>query len=151
MKSVVYFIEGQIGIKIGCSTDLKTRFATLRSEYGSDLKILGVKVGGASLETKLQKRFAHHFIYKKEWFAKHPEIYKYIKKYTSPDFKPYFLKAVPVSDSTYKYIQCLSKATGTPTDEIVLEAILGHYSGIDAVITEYHEAVRRIPLIKHKS
>ena len=139
MKSAVYFIEGQIGIKAGCPTDLKARIAVLSSEYGT------------SLESKPQKRFAPRRAYKKEWLAKHHDIYRYIQKYTTPDFKSYFTKMVPVSNSTDIYIYRPSQATDKPIEEIVEEAISGHSPGLDIITAEYYGAVRRIPLTKRKS
>jgi hypothetical protein len=118
MNGVVYFIAGPLGIKIGFTRDLRTRFHTLKLEFGQDIEILGVIEGSMELEAMLHNRFAKHRVYKREWFTKHLEIYSFIQSQASPDYKPYLHKkyaAVNIPFSTYRLLILLSVSQGIPS------------------------------------
>lgn len=147
MTSAVYFIEGPIGIKIGFSSHLRARFHSLRLKYGDELRILGVIEGGIEVESELHKRFAKHRVYKKEWFAKHPDIYAYIQSHASPNYTPYLRRkyaAINIPYSTYRLLLVLNQATGNSIQNIINDAVLERYPGIDILTREYWDAIRRI-------
>jgi len=147
MTSVVYFIEGPIGIKIGFSGDLRARFHSLKLEYGDDLKILGVIEGDEALEAELHERFAKYRVGKKEWFAKHSEIYTYVQTQSSPDYKPYLYKkyaAVNIPYSTYRILLFLSNVTGSAMPNLITEMLLEQYPGVEELANSYWDTVRNI-------
>ena len=147
MTSVVYFVEGPIGIKIGYSGDLRARFHSLKLEYGDDLKILGVIEGAAALEAELHKRFTEYRVRKKEWFCKLPEIYAYIEAQASPDYKPYLYKkyaAVNIPYSTYKILIFLNSVTGNAIPNPITDMLMEQYPGVEELANSYWDTVRNI-------
>lgn len=71
--SVVYFISGGSCIKIGVSTNLKSRFASLQTSSMDDLRLLGTIPGDIEVERELHARLDK---YRKrgEWFLDCAEV-----------------------------------------------------------------------------
>jgi hypothetical protein len=147
MNSVVYFIEGSLGIKIGYSGDLRTRIYSLKMKYGNDITVLGVIEGDRKVEASLHKRFAEHLVYEKEWFAKHQEIYSFIQSHATPDYMSYLYKKyvrVNIPFPTYKLLALLSEAIDDSIPEIITDLLFKQYPGIDVLAEEYWKKVRAI-------
>jgi hypothetical protein len=71
--SVVYFVAGGTCIKIGISTNIKSRFASLQTSSGEDLRLLATIPGGIALEREIHARLDG---YRKrgEWFLDCAEV-----------------------------------------------------------------------------
>jgi Meiotically up-regulated gene 113 len=78
-KSVVYFIQGGNAIKIGYTTDLKSRLSSMQTDCPLPLVVLKTMPGGRPTETLLHEKFASA---RKsgEWFEPTIELIQYIKK-----------------------------------------------------------------------
>ena len=72
--SVVYFVANGGRVKIGYTTNLKSRISALALRTDSVLLALP---GGAELERALHTRFAEHRNGDTEWFEMSPEIFHY--------------------------------------------------------------------------
>lgn len=72
--SVVYFIANGGRVKIGFTTNLKSRLAALALR--SDSVLLALQ-GGPELERALHSRFAQHRNGNTEWFEMAPEVFRY--------------------------------------------------------------------------
>jgi DNA-binding XRE family transcriptional regulator len=85
---MVYFIENieTKHIKIGFTTDIKTRFSDLQISSPHELKILTMCEGDDKHEKELHKRFNESH-YRGEWFTPDKELLDYIKS-----FPPYVSK-----------------------------------------------------------
>nr|WP_239085916.1 GIY-YIG nuclease family protein [Streptomyces parvus] len=73
--SVVYFIANGGRVKIGCTTNLKSRVSALSLRTDSVLLALP---GGFELERALHARFTQHRNGDTEWFELSPEIFRYV-------------------------------------------------------------------------
>lgn len=77
---VVYFVADEEGfIKIGHTTDLHSRIASLRTGSRQELKLLGHRPGGRADEAALHKRFAH-LRKRGEWFQGAADLTSYIEE-----------------------------------------------------------------------
>ena len=77
--SVVYFVSpGDDLVKIGHTTNLKSRVRTLQTGHSKPLEILLVLYGNRDFERQLHKRFSKQ-LKRGEWFRLSGEISKFIK------------------------------------------------------------------------
>lgn len=76
-ESVVYFIRGHERVKIGYTTDLPRRLASL--SHAPDV-VAATVPGGRDLERRLHMRFARYRIGRTEWFHLNHEIEAYISE-----------------------------------------------------------------------
>ncbi|MFF2650584.1 GIY-YIG nuclease family protein [Streptomyces sp. NPDC058045] len=74
-SSVVYFVANGSRVKIGYTTNLKSRLAALALRSDSVLLTLQ---GGPELERALHRRFSAYRNGDTEWFEMSPEIFRYI-------------------------------------------------------------------------
>jgi hypothetical protein len=78
-SSVVYFVSpGDDLVKIGYTTNLKSRVRTLQTGHSKPLEILLVLDGNHDLEQELHKQFSKR-LKRGEWFRLSGEISKFIK------------------------------------------------------------------------
>jgi hypothetical protein len=77
--AVIYFIQKDVNgpIKIGISTDLKSRLATLQTACHEPLSVLGTMKGSYRFEAMLHQKFLKYRI-RGEWFQPSEEITTYI-------------------------------------------------------------------------
>lgn len=78
-QAVVYFIAGAGLIKIGCTTNIVSRFRTIRNSSPVPVELLGAHPGGTLEEGLLHQRFAHLRRHG-EWFEDAPEIRAHISR-----------------------------------------------------------------------
>lgn len=78
---VVYFVQiGNDGpIKIGTTTNLKARLASLRTSQPQGLALLAIAEGGRDLEKAYHDRFAAHRGVG-EWFSPHADILREVNR-----------------------------------------------------------------------
>jgi hypothetical protein len=71
--SVVYFVAGGTCVKIGISTNIKSRFASLQTSSGEDLRLLATIPGGVEREREIHTQLDR---YRKrgEWFLDCAEV-----------------------------------------------------------------------------
>ena len=65
--SVVYFLRSGDFIKIGSTSDLKTRVCSIKYDRGSDVVLIGALFGGINIERAFQKEFVA-FNSSGDWF-----------------------------------------------------------------------------------
>lgn len=81
--SIIYFLQRQNGdIKIGTTTDHKTRFVQLAMEHGN-LSLLGTMSGSYELEHEIHERFTTQRRKRSEFFTPCDELLEYIKENSS--------------------------------------------------------------------
>lgn len=85
--SVVYFIRAGDFIKIGTTTDLKSRMQTIRTHCPFDLELLHTIPGSVNTEMRVQSRFRKLHV-RGEWFRDDLAIRKYIAAGTDEDVMP---------------------------------------------------------------
>jgi hypothetical protein len=75
----VYFLRSGDRVKIGFTTDLRTRMAALRCGNALEVQLLKVVPGGRAEEAALHRRFNHLRVKKRsEWFRAEPDLLDYI-------------------------------------------------------------------------
>ena len=67
-RSVVYYVRFGDRVKIGTTTQLKTRLVNVPHD-----EVLAVEPGGFELERQRHNQFATHHVVR-EWFGVHPEL-----------------------------------------------------------------------------
>lgn len=77
-KGTVYFVRAGDKIKIGFSTDAKTRINSLQTSNPERLELLGVIDGPESHERSLHHRFRHLHVLG-EWFRAEADLLDYIR------------------------------------------------------------------------
>lgn len=75
--SGVYFVRSGELVKVGTSTNLPQRLASLRTMSPLPLEVLAVAAGGHAEERTVHERFAH-LRQHGEWFTAAPELLAYI-------------------------------------------------------------------------
>lgn len=70
-------------IKIGTTSDIRTRLAQLRQEFGQELNVLGVMEGSKKTEQQLHAQFAHLWRFG-EWFRAGEDLLTFIRSHTIP-------------------------------------------------------------------
>lgn len=75
----VYFVRAGEYVKIGFSTDAKSRIDSLQTGQPYDLECLCLIRGSRSTESKLHTRFAKSHV-RGEWFSQSEELMQYIEK-----------------------------------------------------------------------
>lgn len=78
-QASVYFIAGAGLIKIGCTTNLTSRFRTIRNSSPVPIELLGSMPGGTLEEGRTHQRFAHLRRHG-EWFEDTPELRAHIER-----------------------------------------------------------------------
>ena len=80
--SMIYFIENTETkhIKIGFSTDVRTRLSDLQTSSPHELRILTLCEGTDKHEKELHKKF-NDYHYRGEWFIPNKELIDYIKSF----------------------------------------------------------------------
>ena len=76
---VIYFVKSWNAIKIGFSTDIKTRLAQLQTGSPFEIELLGFFAGTEQDEVETLGRFSPLRI-RGEWFYPHPELIAFINK-----------------------------------------------------------------------
>lgn len=71
--SVVYFVRAGDFVKVGITTDLHRRLATLRTSNPHEVELLGVVLGGADRERHVHDALSS-FHYRREWFRADPDL-----------------------------------------------------------------------------
>jgi hypothetical protein len=85
---LVYFIQAENGlIKIGRTTDLPARLATMRTDSPIDIRLLASFIGSIGAEKELHQRFSHLRV-RGEWFKAEADLLEYIKSTTTPPPPP---------------------------------------------------------------
>lgn len=77
--SVVYFVELNGHIKIGTTTNMKQRLATLNTGGPTPVRLLATIEGNREMEQRLHKRFAHLRV-NGEWFEHRDELASFIAR-----------------------------------------------------------------------
>lgn len=81
----VYFIGGISGpLKIGVTTDLRSRLKTLQIASSQPLYVLTSVPGGRETESYFHRKFEGHRL-EGEWFKRHPELMAEIGRLKSAD------------------------------------------------------------------
>jgi len=82
---VIYFMQPVGGgpVKIGVTTCVRARKATLEKEHGVGLVVIGVMHGKRPKEQELHKAFDHLRL-RGEWFEGGPELAEFIRKHSIP-------------------------------------------------------------------
>jgi hypothetical protein len=123
-QSSVYFIQATDGgaIKIGVTTNVMKRLATLRTGSGRHLNVLGIiRDGTRETERMLHRRFKDGRLIG-EWFRPEPDLLEYIRDHASRwDESEHFGKGrhlafVPPSDGLGPS-RLVASGRGRPTDE----------------------------------
>jgi hypothetical protein len=115
----IYFLQRQNGdIKIGTTTDHKTRFIQLVMEHGS-LNLLGTMSGSYELEHQLHERFTAQRRKGSEFFAPANELLEFIRvNSTIPDDIPIKINQKRADTDSYK-----AKFTGVRLTEDLRQAL----------------------------
>ncbi len=81
MFTMVYFVQidcpGEQPIRIGYSSDPRTRIRNIKAELPWDIKVLAVISGELAAERSIHARFSEVRM-SGEWFAPHPDILDFI-------------------------------------------------------------------------
>jgi hypothetical protein len=73
--AVVYFLRSGERIKIGSTTNPRTRFGEIANQIGADVELLGWMPGDYEVEHNLHKRFlATRIEGEQEWYTPSPEL-----------------------------------------------------------------------------
>lgn len=89
--SVVYFLKHGPRVKIGRTTSLRQRIASLSLEPTSCVIAI---LGGAAKETELHNRFAPYRIHKRrEWFTWNDDIARWVEEHKAEDVKRQALRS----------------------------------------------------------
>jgi len=87
-KSYVYFIQSDDFVKIGFTTNIESRLASLQTSIPNNLQLLGVMFGSVSDEKMLHSKFSDFRVRNNgEWFCLNEEIMGFIKENCKPDVK----------------------------------------------------------------
>lgn len=76
---MIYFIQDEVFIKIGFTTDINSRFSSIKGHNPRDLVLLGTVEGGMAEEAILHRRFKK-FRHRYEWFNATDELLAWINK-----------------------------------------------------------------------
>lgn len=81
--SFVYFIQSKDGgpIKIGCTTDVEKRRATLQTAHATELRVLATMRGGHRVEKSLHEGFTNDRVrHNGEWFRPSSNLLDFIRE-----------------------------------------------------------------------
>jgi hypothetical protein len=79
---IVYFVQGETGagpIKIGTTTNIKSRLSALSVSSPVKLKLLAAIPGGTKVEADMHQRFRRHRLHG-EWFSPAQELLDFIER-----------------------------------------------------------------------
>lgn len=79
-REFIYFIQAKDAIKIGRTTNIKTRFNTFQAATFEKLRLLGFVTGDNAKEKQIQKSFKHIWI-TNEWYRPEPDLLEFIRKH----------------------------------------------------------------------
>lgn len=85
--SVVYFVRSANAIKIGVTTDLGKRIASIQTSTPYPVELIAAIPGDKALESELHATFANHRT-SGEWFRLSPDIVAWLQRYFAACLKP---------------------------------------------------------------
>ncbi|MEU0752016.1 GIY-YIG nuclease family protein [Streptomyces albogriseolus] len=112
--SVVYFLANGGRVKIGYTTNLRSRLASLALRSDAVLLVLH---GGPELERALHARFSAYRNDSTEWFELSPEIFKYI---AAPH---------PAANPSPRRSTVATSSRQVGTDDVLIAKAKGDFSG----------------------
>ena len=102
-RGYVYYVESEIGIKIGFSSNPWARLNELLTASPS-AKLLAVEGGDMSVEKLRHEQFKEHRI-EREWFKKHPSLLSHVATIATSTF-------VPTTATTSTHAEAEAEAEG---------------------------------------
>jgi T5orf172 domain. len=85
-QKFVYFIKGGDSVKIGMANDVRRRLNDLQVGSPIELQLIGIMLGGRTVELRLHERFKAHRL-NGEWFRLSPELEQFIDDVASPNLQ----------------------------------------------------------------